>query len=136
VAGVEPREPEVVLAVEVGMLAPRVPPAALVVGRAVGRRAVVLVAVRRAEPPPVLVGQRVGRVAAGAAVTGHGQPVTVVRVRHGETLVHGQPPVAVDVGHVHAQRRRRVLVRRQPVHGFVAQPKVRSACEQRKPPRG
>lgn len=52
-AGVEPRQPKVVLAVEVGVLAPRIPPAALVVGRAVCS-AVVLVAVRRAEPVAVL----------------------------------------------------------------------------------
>jgi len=120
-AGVEPRQPEVVLAVEVGVLTPRGPPAALVVGRAVGS-AGVLVAVCRAEPVAVLERQGVGGV---TAVTGNVQSVTVGGVRYREVRVIRPPIVTVYVGHPDAQRRR--VVRRQTVDGVVAQPKI--ACE-------
>lgn len=103
------------------MLAPRVPPTALVVGRAI-RRAVVLVAVSRAEPVTVLEGQRVGRV---APIVGNAQPIAAGGVRHSETRVVRPPTVTVYVGHVDAQRS--FVVRCQPVYGFVAQPKV--VCE-------
>lgn len=122
-AGVEPRQPEVVLAVEVGVLTPRVPPATLIVGRAVGR-AGVLVAVCRAESVTVLEGQGVGGV---ATVTENVQPVTVGGVRYRKVQVVRPPIVAVYVGHLDAQRRR--VVGRQPVDSVVPQPKI--ACEQR-----
>lgn len=117
-AYVEPRQPEAVLAVQVGVLTPRVPPAALVVGRAVART-VVVVAVRRAEPVTVLEGQRVRGV---AAVSGHVQPVIAIAVRDGETRVVGKPTVAVDVGQLDPQGG--AIVLGQPVDGVVAQPKV------------
>lgn len=120
-AGVEPRQPEVVLAVEVSVLTPRVPPATLVVGRAVCR-AGVLVAVCRAEPVAVLEGQSVGGV---ATVTGNVQPVTVSGVRYRKVRVVRPPMITVYVGHLDAQRRR--VVRRQSVDSVVAQPKI--ACE-------
>lgn len=98
-AGVEPRQPKVVLAVEVGVLTPRIPPAALVVSRAVCS-AVVLVAVRRAEPVAVLEGQGVGGV---SAITGNIQPVTVGGVRHCKVCVIRPPTVAVYVSYLDAQ---------------------------------
>lgn len=105
------------------MLTPRVPPAALVVGRTVGR-AGVLVAVHRAKLVAVLEGQGICGV---APVPGYVQPVTVGRVRNGEVRVVRLPIVAVNVGHADAQRGR--VVRRQPVNGVVAQPEI--ACEPR-----
>lgn len=113
---VEPRQSEVVLAVQVGVLTPRVPPSALVVGRTVGRT-VVMVAVFRAEPVPVLERQRVRGV---SPVPGYVQPVTVRVVRYRETPVIGTPIVAVYIRHPNAQRR--PVVCRQPVYGVVAEP--------------
>lgn len=100
------------------MLTPRVPPAALVIRRAVART-VVVVAVRRAEPVTVLEGQRVRGI---TAVSVHVQPVTAVAVRDGEARVVGQPNIAVDVGHLDPQGG--AIVRGQPVDGVVAEPKV------------
>lgn len=93
--GVEPRQPEVVLAVEIGVLTPRVPPATLIVGCAVCR-AGVLIAVCRAEPVAVLERQGVGGV---TAVTGNVQSVTIGGVRYREVQVVRPPIVTVYVGH-------------------------------------
>lgn len=117
-ADVEPRQSKTVLSVQVRVLTPRIPPSSFVIGRTVGR-AVVVVAVGRAEPMAVLEGQSVGRV---AVVPGNVEPITGVAVRYRKMLVVCQPIVAVDVGHLDAQGRR--VVRRQPVDGLVTEPEI------------
>lgn len=115
---VEPREPQRVFAVEVGVLAMREPPASLVVGRAVGV-ADVAIRVHRRELHVVLVVQRVARVASEA---GHGQPVAVCGWRHAEVAILCQPRLAVDVFQLDAEGR--AVVGRQVMERVVSQPEL------------
>lgn len=121
--GLEPGESQVVAAVEVGVLAVREPPAALVVLGAVGVRGVA-VAVRRRELHAGLVVERVGGV---AAVAGDAEAEAVVARRDHRLVVLGQPPLAVDVTQLDAQLH--AAVRRQPVQRLVSEPKF--ACKHR-----
>lgn len=102
------------------MLTVREPPAALVVCRAV-RVADVSVRVHGAELHPVLVLERVARV---APVTGHVQPVAVRGARDAELVVLGYPVLAVYVPEVHPERR--AVVSREVVQRLVPEPEL--AC--------
>lgn len=115
---VKPRQPVAVLAIQIGVLASRVPPTAFIVGRAVAR-AVVVVSIHRTELVPIMERQGVRCV---AMVPGNGQPITVVGIRHGKVVVIRQPTVAIYVSHVDTQGSH--VVGRQPAYGVVAQPKV------------
>jgi len=84
---VEPRQTQVVSAVEVRVLAVREPPARLVVARAV-RMARVSVLVGCAELRVVLVGQSVGRVAVEAL---HAEAIAVALRADHHRLVVGSP---------------------------------------------
>lgn len=119
---VEPREAEVVAAVEVRVLTVREPPAALVVGGAV-RVADVTIHVDRAELHPVLV---IEGVAGVPAVAVHVQAEAVLRARHAELVVLGHPCLSVDVPEVHAQGR--AVVSGETVQSLIAKPEL--PCKQ------
>lgn len=114
--GVEPGQSQGVLAVDVDVLAVRVPPPALVVAGAV-RVADVPVAVHGGELHVVLVVEGVARVALEAA---HSQYVAAVRITHAEVFVLSVPGAAVDVGHVDAHGG--AVVGGELVHGLEAHP--------------
>lgn len=96
--GVEPRETEGVLAVDVDMLAVREPPAALVVARAVCVRDVP-VPVHGRELHVVLVLESITRVAPKPA---HFQHIPVVAASDEEVFVFRVPTAAVDIRHVYS----------------------------------
>lgn len=121
----EPRQAQVVPAVEVGVLAVREPPAALVVLRAVRVRGVA-VAVRRRELHARLVVEGVGGV---AAVARHAEPVAVLPRADHHLRVLGEPALAVDVAQLEAQLH--AAVRREPVQRLVAQPELACGTERR-----
>lgn len=116
--GIEPRKPQIVPSVQVGMLAVGEPPASLVVTGTVGVRDVP-VNVDGGELHVVLVLEGIGRV---PLVTGQLEPEAILPRPNPERLVIRKPGIVVDVLH-HNPKRRAVVVGKM-VQRLIADPKL------------
>lgn len=118
--GVEPGEPEGVLAVDVDMLAVGEPPSSFVVPGAVGVRNIT-VTVNRRKLHMVLIFERITSV---SFETIHVQNISRVSVAHDEVVILRVPRATVDVCHINSHRC--AIVSGKQMHRFESKPVFRS----------